>query len=118
VTNQQALTNRLSLLASPGNSDSMSLAEGSGLLIEGAEPLSVNMLPWNAATIQNADDSWQLPEPESIHLNVDLAQLGVGGDSSWGAIAHAPYQLKEKSYSYRYRVTPIVAEEKQISLIR
>jgi beta-galactosidase len=82
-------------------------AHGNGLLFEGGEPLSVNMLPWDAGTIQSADYTWQLPVPEAVFLNIDLAQIGVGGDSSWGAIAHEPYLLKEKTYSYRYRVTPI-----------
>ena len=81
---------------------------GRGLRIEGDRPLSVNMLPWGAATIQRADYTWQLPEPEAVFLNIDLAQLGVGGDNSWRSIAHKPYRLEAKAYSYHYRVTPIL----------
>ncbi len=82
-------------------------AEGQGLLIEGAAPLSANLLPWDATTMQNVEYSWQLPNPEAVYLNIDLAQMGVGGDTSWGRIAHPPYLLKDKEYRYHYRVTPL-----------
>jgi beta-galactosidase len=32
--------------------------------------------------------------------------MGVGGDDSWGALAHEPYQLPAKAYSYRFRLRP------------
>ncbi|MCX6302397.1 MAG: DUF4981 domain-containing protein, partial [Bacteroidia bacterium] len=35
-----------------------------------------------------------------INLNIDLAQMGVGGDDSWGAIIHPEYRLLENSYEY------------------
>ena len=82
-------------------------AHGVGLRVEGAQALSVNLLPWDAATLEAADYSWQLPEPRAAFLNIDLAQMGVGGDNSWGRIAHPQYRLRDKAYSYRYRVTPI-----------
>ena len=37
-------------------------------------------------------------------LQVDLAQRGVGGDNSWGALPHEPYRLTEKKYTYSYRI--------------
>lgn len=80
---------------------------GFGLRFEGAQPLSVNPLPWNAQTLHAMDYSWQLPAPEAVWLNIDLAQMGVGGDSSWGAIAHPPYRLEAKNYRYQFRVTPL-----------
>jgi len=82
-------------------------ASGFGLRIEGAAPLSVNPLPWDALTMQTADYTWQLPQPEAVFLNIDHAQTGVAGDSSWGAVAHDAYRLEAGAYSYQYRVTPI-----------
>jgi len=32
--------------------------------------------------------------------------MGVGGDDSWGALAHEPYQLPAKAYGYRFRLRP------------
>jgi beta-galactosidase len=67
----------------------------------------VNPLPWDALTIQAADYTWQLPQPEAVFLNIDHAQIGVGGDNSWKAIALPPYRLQANAYSYGYRVEPI-----------
>jgi hypothetical protein len=35
--------------------------------------------------------------------------MGVGGDDSWGALAHEPYQLPAKAYRYRFRLRPFSA---------
>lgn len=38
-------------------------------------------------------------------LNIDLAQRGLGGDTSWGATPHHPYRLYPgRSYSYSFTV--------------
>ena len=37
-------------------------------------------------------------------LHVDLAQRGVGGDNSWGALPHDPYRLLNKQYRFAYRL--------------
>ena len=77
---------------------------GFGLKVYAESPLSCNALPYSDKEIQDADYSWQLPSPERIHFNVDYAQLGVGGDNSWGAICLPPYRLEEKAYQYSYYV--------------
>jgi beta-galactosidase len=43
---------------------------------------------------------------EDIHLNIDLAQLGVGGNNSWGATALDDYQLKNEPTAYRFYMRP------------
>ncbi len=45
---------------------------------------------------------------ELVNLNVDLGQMGVGGDDSWGAEIHPEYRLLEKKYEYSFRLRPIV----------
>ena len=37
--------------------------------------------------------------------------MGVGGDDSWGALAHEPYQLPAKPYSYRFCLRPFSAAD-------
>ncbi|MFH0761788.1 MAG: glycoside hydrolase family 2 TIM barrel-domain containing protein [Bacteroidota bacterium] len=46
-----------------------------------------------------------------ISLNIDLAQMGVGGDDSWGAWVHPEYRLEGKSYQYSFRLKLINTEE-------
>ena len=42
-------------------------------------------------------------------VNVDLGQMGVGGDNSWGARTHEQYRLTEKEYSYSFRMKALKA---------
>jgi beta-galactosidase len=40
-------------------------------------------------------------------VNIDLAQMGLGGDDSWSPRVHAQYLLPAKTYSYAFRLKPI-----------
>jgi len=42
-----------------------------------------------------------------ISLYIDLGQMGVGGDNSWGAQTHPEYRFEGHKYSYRFRLKPI-----------
>ncbi|WP_159519852.1 glycoside hydrolase family 2 TIM barrel-domain containing protein [Sunxiuqinia indica] len=42
-------------------------------------------------------------------VNIDYKQMGVGGDTSWGAWTHDEYRLTGKSYSYSFRMRPITS---------
>ncbi len=44
-----------------------------------------------------------------VALNLDLRQMGVGGDTSWGARPHPQYTLPAKEYAYRFRLRPFSA---------
>jgi beta-galactosidase len=46
-----------------------------------------------------------------ITLNLDLKQMGVGGDTSWGAMVHKEYTLPAREYSYRIRLRPFAKNE-------
>ena len=39
-----------------------------------------------------------------VSLNIDLGQMGVGGDNSWGARTHPEYRIEGRSYHYRFRL--------------
>ena len=41
-----------------------------------------------------------------VVFNVDFTQMGVGGDTSWGAKPHDEYMLYPKEYSYSFRLRP------------
>jgi beta-galactosidase len=55
---------------------------------------------------------------ELINLNVDLAQMGVGGDNSWGAQIHPQYRLLERRYEYSFRIRPIVHDDDVVKLAK
>jgi beta-galactosidase len=53
-----------------------------------------------------------------VNLNVDLGQMGVGGDNSWGALIHPKYRLLDKKYEYSFRFRPIVKEDDILKLAK
>lgn len=40
-------------------------------------------------------------------VDIDLMQLGVGGDNSWGALTHDKYRLTKSAYSYVFVIKPV-----------
>jgi len=53
---------------------------------------------------------------ELVCLNVDLGQMGVGGDDSWGAQIHPQYRLLDKKYEYSFRLRPIGKDDDVLKL--
>ena len=84
--------------------------EGRGILIEGMQPLSVSA--WNT-TQEELHKAAHIGEASLLDgafvLNLDLAQMGVGGTDSWTAAArpYDPYRLLEKEYRYGFVVSPL-----------
>ncbi|MEX0312643.1 MAG: beta-galactosidase, partial [Allomuricauda sp.] len=44
---------------------------------------------------------------ETVQWNIDLLQMGVGGDTSWGRMVHDEYTIKPVKYSYSFLLKPI-----------
>lgn len=44
---------------------------------------------------------------ELTSVNIDHKQMGVGGDTSWGAVTHEQYRLTGKKYAYSFTISPI-----------
>jgi beta-galactosidase len=55
---------------------------------------------------------------ELVNLNIDLGQMGVGGDDSWGAPIHPEYRLLNSNYKYSFRLRPIVKEDDVLKLAK
>ena len=53
-----------------------------------------------------------------VNLNVDLGQMGVGGDNSWGARIHAKYRLQNMKYEYSFRIRPVVKDDDILKLAK
>ena len=53
-----------------------------------------------------------------VNLNIDLGQMGVGGDNSWGALIHPQYRLLDKKYEYSFRIRPIVKDDDILKLAK
>jgi beta-galactosidase len=87
--------------------------EGVGVRVEGLQPLSVSAMPYRSEDLDPGLTKKQMHysdvEPRrEVVLHVDLAQRGLGGDDSWGAVPHEPYRLEADTYEYGYIIRPIV----------
>ncbi len=86
--------------------------EGVGISVEGLQPLCFSAMSQltedfdegNSKKNRHVTDIIKQP---FVTLHVDLAQRGVGGDTSWGAETHEEYRLKAKKYTYGFVIRPI-----------
>ncbi|WP_051267199.1 glycoside hydrolase family 2 TIM barrel-domain containing protein [Nakamurella lactea] len=88
--------------------------DGIGLLaaaepLPGAEPLEVNASHFTPEDLSSgARHDYQLTPRDDVILRLNLHQMGVGGDNSWGAQTHDEYKLfPDKDYQYSYRLRPL-----------
>ncbi|MTI38719.1 glycoside hydrolase family 2 TIM barrel-domain containing protein [Fulvivirga lutimaris] len=42
-----------------------------------------------------------------VNINIDHSQMGVGGDTSWGRMAHEEYQIQPANLSYSFKIEPV-----------
>jgi beta-galactosidase len=82
---------------------------GVGLLAVGLPHLSAAVRHYTHEDIWNARHAYELTRRPETFISLDDRQMGVGGDDSWGALAHEPYQLPAKPYGYRFRLRPFSA---------
>lgn len=90
-----------------------------GLLVVADSLLSMSAWPHTEQNIQAARHTNKLRDSGFITLNIDLAQMGVGGNTSWDAQA-APidqYQLPAKPYAYSFYLLPVEGKKLDASAL-
>jgi beta-galactosidase len=90
--------------------------QGRGLLAVGRPLLSANALHYTTddlfcATQKENFYRYQMPERDTITLNLDLKQRGLGGDNSWGALPHEEFRLNVWPIGYHYRLKLLAGGE-------
>ncbi len=67
-------------------------------------PLNLSAWPFTLADLEKATHQEKLVRREFITLNIDMAQMGVGGNDAWGARPLEQYMLPaEGEYRYAFR---------------
>jgi beta-galactosidase len=101
---------------------------GEGLLVSGNPIFSFSALhflhedfssPGNLAN--NRPDAFEvnthttdLKARDLVALNIDFAQMGLGGDTSWGARTHEEYRLEKSQYKYTFRIRALTGNEERL----
>jgi len=49
----------------------------------------------------------EISKGDVITLNIDLKQMGVGGDTSWGARTHPEYSISSEELHFTFYISPL-----------
>jgi beta-galactosidase len=82
-----------------------------GLLVVADSLLSMSAWPWTEDNIIKAKHTNKLVKSGFLTVNIDLVQIGVGGNDSWSDVA-APleqYMIKAQPYRYSFYIMPFTA---------
>jgi beta-galactosidase/beta-glucuronidase len=83
--------------------------DGNGLLVDGLPEFSFSALhnpveDFDQGTKTNYRHTHDIELKDEIFVAIDLKQMGLGGDDSWGAKPHPQYLLPAGDYSFRFRL--------------
>ena len=84
-------------------------SKNEGLMVVADSLLSMSAWPYTEENIETAKHTNKLRDAGYLTLNIDLIQMGVGGNDSWSDVA-APlekYQIPSKKYSYSFYLVPM-----------
>ncbi|MGI9204802.1 MAG: glycoside hydrolase family 2 TIM barrel-domain containing protein, partial [Woeseiaceae bacterium] len=93
----------------------LSNSDGIGLLAVGDQPVNASVYPFDHADFDDGvpakhRHSYDLVKKPFLTLNLDHKMMGVGGDTSWGAVIHPQFRVPAQEYSYRIRLQPFSGE--------
>ena len=91
--------------------------DGKGLLAVGMPLLYASAWPFDMMDLHRGKHSHEPVDQGTITLNLDYRQMGVGGDNSWGALPHPEYRLMPGEYHYRFRLTPIPVDTRNLDQV-
>jgi beta-galactosidase len=97
--------------------------EGNGWHVTGKEVLSISTWPFTMEDLEfvasesgsgsasglvplTSRHGAELEIKNVVTWNIDAAQMGVGGDTSWGRPVHEPYIISPVRQSYTYKLVP------------
>ncbi len=90
----------------------LSNENGDGILIEGLQPIGVSALhhlpeDFDAGLTKKNRHLSDITPRNEVVVCLDLAQRGVGGLDSWGALPFDEYRLRDKEYKYGFVIKPV-----------
>lgn len=92
---------------------SLTNKQGKGFLFRGEKPLSVSAwnfpqedidyVPFNTRRKHGGS----IEKKDMVWVNIDHQQMGVGGDTTWGAQVHPEYTITPQTMAYTFAIQPL-----------
>ncbi len=88
-----------------------------GLLVVADSLLSMSAWPYTEADIESARHTNKLKDAGYLTVNIDLVQMGVGGNDSWSDIAQPlpEYMIPAKPYTYSFYLLPFSGSVEEVT---
>jgi beta-galactosidase len=87
-------------------------SSGRGLLaVAGTSLLNASAWPYTMADLEQASHLHKLPSRDTLTVNLDLAQRGLGSINSWGAQPLSKYTLPAQTYQYDFLLRPLTGSD-------
>ena len=86
---------------------------GNGILVVGEQPLGVSAWNFPLKDILHVSPNIErkhggsIRKQDMVWLNIDLQQMGIGGDNSWGAQTHPEYTVTPDNKQYAFTIVPV-----------
>jgi beta-galactosidase len=89
---------------------------GNGLLVEGDSLFFASAMPFlqedfDEGLVKRQRHTFHVRPTDLVELRLDHAQMGVGGDNSWGARPLEKYQVPVRPYEFSFRFRPFSAAD-------
>ena len=79
---------------------------GAGLSVASSNVFNFSAWPYSQKELEAANHLHELHCGEAFTVSLDLQQMGVGGDDSWGAPVHTKYMMPAKPYTFQFNLLP------------
>ncbi len=92
-------------------------AKNNGILVVADSLINMSAWAWTEDNINQSKHTNELVEAGYLTLNIDLKQMGVGGNTSWRDVSQPEphYQIEADNYSYSFFIRPLAAKKSDLT---
>lgn len=86
------------------------------VFVNDSKVLSMSAWPYTQENLSGASHTYELKDPGFLTINIDLIQMGVGGNDSWTLVAQPleQYQIKSGDYQYSFYLIPFTGSKNEL----
>ena len=85
------------------------------MAIHKGDYLNTSAWPYSQLDLETSTHGHELRPRDEITWNIDHAQRGLGGITSWGAKPLPQYRLTDDNYTYEFILRPVTQSTKSLS---